>query len=86
MEIYGRDKAERVFKSQKIPVNSLGIFKANDREWVYWFSDSLIYDTGSANSEAAALQKAKRNIELINIRYENENIDVEWLIKKFSGL
>jgi hypothetical protein len=25
VEIYGREKVERIFKSQKIPVNSLGV-------------------------------------------------------------
>jgi len=55
-----------VFKSQKIPVNSFGVFKANDDEWIYWFSDGQIYETGSATTEAEALQKAKRHITLIN--------------------
>jgi hypothetical protein len=69
MEIYGRDKADRVFKSQKIHVNSLGVFKANDNEWVYWYSDGKIYETGSAITEVDAKQKATENIKLINIRH-----------------
>lgn len=67
MEVYLRDKAEMVFKSQKIPVNSFGVFKANDDEWIYWFSDGQIYETGSATTEAEALQKARRYIELTDI-------------------
>ena len=69
MEIYGKDKAERVFKSQKMPVNSLGVFKANDNEWDYWYSDGKIYETGSATIEVEAKQKATENIILINIRH-----------------
>jgi hypothetical protein len=73
MEIYGRHKAERVFKSQKIPVNSLGVFKGNDNEWVYWYSDGKIYETGSATTEVEAKQKATKNIKLINIRHKYKN-------------
>ena len=69
MEIYGGDNAEIIFKSLNIPINSLGVFKANDNEWVYWFSDGKIYDTGSAITEAEAKQKAKAHIVGIGITY-----------------
>ena len=86
MEIYGRDKAEIVFKSLNIPVNSLGVFKANDNEWIYWFSDGNIYDTGSATTEAEAKQKAKRYIPLKDPLHKNESEDIDSLIEKFFSL
>lgn len=72
MEIYLRDKAEKVFKSQNIPGNSLGVFKANDEEWIYWYSDGHIFDTGSSPSEPKAMQEAKKYIELIDFTHEKE--------------
>jgi hypothetical protein len=35
MEIYQREKAEMVYKSQNIPVPSLGVFKVIEEEWIY---------------------------------------------------
>ncbi len=72
MKIFLRDKAEMVFKSQNIPVNSLGVFKANDEEWIYWYSDGQIFDTGSSPSEPKAMQEAKKYIELIDFIHEKE--------------
>jgi len=72
MEIFLRDKAEMFFKSQNIPVNSLGVFKANDEEWIYWYSDGLIFDTGSSSSEPKAMQEAKKYIKLIDFSHEKE--------------
>ncbi len=86
MEFYGRDKAEIVFKSLNIPVNSLGVFKANDNEWIYWFSDANIYDTGSATTEAEAKQKAKRHIPLKEPLHKNERKEIDFLIEKFFSL
>ena len=83
MEIFGRDKAEIVFKSLNIPVNSLGVFKANDNEWIYWFSDGKIYDTGSATTEAEAKQKAKRYIPLRDPLHKNNWKDIDSRIEKF---
>ena len=83
MEIYGRDKAEIVFKSLNIPVNSLGVFKANDNEWVYWYNDGKIYDTGSATTEAEAKQNAKQYIPLKDPLHKNERKDIDSLNEKF---
>ena len=86
MEIYGGDNAEIIFKSLNIPINSLGVFKANDNEWVYWFSDGKIYDTGSAITEAEAKQKAKQYIPLKDPLHKNERKDIESLVEKFFSL
>ena len=83
MEIYLGDKAEKKFNGLNIPVNSLGVFKANDDEWVYWFSDGKIYDTGSVTTEAEAIQKAKSHIPLIDYLPKNERKDIDLLIEKF---
>jgi hypothetical protein len=72
MEVYLRDKAEMVFKSQNIPVNSLGVFQANDGEWIYWYSDGRIFDSGSSPSEPKAMQEAKKYIKLIDFVHEKE--------------
>lgn len=86
MEIYLRDKAEKKFKSLNIPVNSLGVFKVSDEEWIYWFNDGKIYDTGSATTEAEAMQKAKQYITLTDPIYKNERKDIDSLIEKFFSL
>ena len=83
MKIFGRDKAEIVFKSKNIPVNSLGVFKANDNEWVYWFSDGKIYETGTAITEIEAKQKAKQYIPLKDPLHKNERKDIDSLNEKF---
>lgn len=83
MEIFLREKAEIVFKSQTIPVNSLGVFKVSDEEWIYWFSDGKIYDTGSATTEPEAMQKAKQYIPLKDPFYKNEKKDIDAIIEKF---
>jgi hypothetical protein len=70
MEIYLRDKAEMVYKSQNIPVDSLGVFKVNEEEWIYWYKDMRLFDTGSANSEPKAMQEATKYIKQINIRHD----------------
>lgn len=94
MEIYLRDKAEMVFKSQNIPGNSLGVFKANDEEWIYWYSDGHIFDTGSSPSEPKAMQEAKKHIELIDFTHEKEllinrnkidDVLAEFLKKRVNG-
>jgi hypothetical protein len=72
MEIFLRDKAGMVFKSQNIPVNSLGVFQANDEEWIYWYSDGRIFDSGSSPSEPKAMQEAKKYIKLIDPSHEKE--------------
>jgi hypothetical protein len=45
----------------------MGIFESNKDEWVYWYKDEKIYDTGFADTEAEAIQKAKRYIKIINL-------------------
>ena len=72
MEIFLRDKAELVFKSQNIPFNSLGVLQANDEEWIYWYSDGRIFDSGSSPSEPKAMQEAKKYIKLIDFVHEKE--------------
>jgi hypothetical protein len=72
MEIFLRGKAEMVFRSQNIPVNSLGVFQANDEEWIYWYSDGRIFDSGSSPSEPKAMQEAKKYIKLIDFSHEKE--------------
>jgi hypothetical protein len=83
MEIYLRDKAEMVYKSQNIPVPSLGVFKVNEEEWIYWYSDGKIYDTGSATTESEAMQKAKRYIPLRDPLHKNNWKDIDSRIEKF---
>uniref|UniRef100_UPI00404844DA hypothetical protein n=1 Tax=Algoriphagus sp. TaxID=1872435 RepID=UPI00404844DA len=86
MEIFLREKAEIVFKSQNIPVNSLGVFKANDEEWIYWFKNGKIYDTGSATTEAEAMHKAKRYIPLRDPLHKNIRKDIDSRLEKFFSL
>jgi hypothetical protein len=67
MEIYLRESAKKIFYSRDIPIKSMGIFESNKDEWVYWYKDEKIYDTGFADTEAEAIQKAKRYIKIINL-------------------
>ncbi len=70
MEIYLRESAKKTFYSRDIPIKSMGVFESNKDEWVYWYKDEKIYDTGFADTEAEAIQKAKRYIKVINLRYD----------------
>jgi len=72
MEIYLRDQAKKIFYSRDIPIESMGVFNSNTDEWVYWYKDEKIYDTGFADTEAEALQKAKARITLIDTIKNNE--------------
>ncbi len=86
MEIYLRDKAEKKFNGLNIPDNSMGVFKANDEEWIYWFKDGKIYDTGSATTEAEAMHKAKRYIPLRDPLHKNTRKDIDSQLEKFFSL
>jgi len=70
MEIYLRDQAKRVFYSRNIPIESMGVFNSNTDEWVYWYKDEKIYDTGFADTESEAMKEATKYIKQINLRYD----------------
>ena len=70
MEIYLRDQAKRLFYSRDIPSNSIGVFQSHVGEWLYWFCDDWVYDTGFADTEAEALQIAKKNFRPLQKRYD----------------
>ena len=61
MNIYIGSQAKVIFHSGDIPSNSVGVFESSDGSWVYWFTDGWAYDSGSAETEAEALRKAKQN-------------------------
>lgn len=61
MNVYIGDQAKRMFHSMDVPHNSIGVFQCNSGDWVYWFTDGWAYDSGSAETEAEALRKAKEN-------------------------
>jgi hypothetical protein len=61
MNVYIGDDAKRMFHNMDVPQKSIGVFQSNAGDWVYWFSDGWAYDSGSAETEAEALQKAKEN-------------------------
>jgi len=63
MQVYIGDHAKRLFDTEKVPYNSIGVFFSNMDEWVYWFADSWSFDSGSAESEIDALRKAKDNLK-----------------------
>ena len=63
MEIYLRDQAKRLFYGRDIPVDSIGVFESIGGDWLYWYSDGFTYDTGVADTEAEALQIAKKNFK-----------------------
>ena len=72
MEFYLREQAKRLFYSRDIPINSIGVFQSHVGEWLYWSCDEHVYDTGFADTEAEALQKAKARIKLIDTIKNNE--------------
>ena len=61
MNVYIGDQAKRMFHSMDVPHNSIGVFQSKSGDWVYWFTDGWAYDSGSAETEVEALQKAKEN-------------------------
>jgi len=61
MNVYIGDQAKRMFHSMDVPHNSIGVFQSKSGDWVYWFTDGWAYDSGSAETEAEALRKAKEN-------------------------
>ena len=62
MQVFIGDQARVLFDTEKVPSNSIGVFFSNMDEWVYWFSDSWYFDSGSAETEIDALRKAKDNL------------------------
>ena len=70
MEIYLRDQAKRIFYSLEIPLNSLGVFMGKEGDWIYWYSNNHVFDTGSAETEAEAMKEATKYIKQINLRYD----------------
>ena len=70
MNIYIGDQAKKIFFSRDIPIESMGVFKSNTDEWVYWYRDERVYDTGFADTQAEAMQKSKAYIKIINLRYD----------------
>jgi len=66
MEIYLEQQAKSLFYMREVPVESIGVFQSAGGDWVYWYSDGFTYDTGFADSEAEALQIAKKNFRPYN--------------------
>lgn len=62
MNVYIGDQAKRIFETLDVPQKSIGVFQSSSGEWVYWFTDGWVYDSGSADTELDALRKAKENI------------------------
>lgn len=63
MNVFLGKQAKSLFYGRDIPVNSIGVFQSIGGEWVYWFTNGFIYDTGVAKSESEALQIAKNNFK-----------------------
>ena len=70
MNIYLGQQAKKLFFGHEIPMDSMGVFKSNIDEWVYWYRDERVYDTGFADTQAEAMQKSKAYIKIINLRYD----------------
>ena len=70
MNIYLGQQAKKLFFGREIPMDSMGVFKSNIDEWVYWYRDERVYDTGFADTQAEAMQKSKAYIKIINLRYD----------------
>ena len=66
MNIYLGQQAKSLFYMREVPVNSIGVFQSHVGEWLYWFNDGWTYDTGFADTEAEALQIAKKNFKPYN--------------------
>lgn len=62
MQVYIGDQAKRLFDTEDVPLNSIGVFFSEMGEWAYWFSDKWYFDTGCAETEIEALRKAKDNL------------------------
>ena len=63
MTIYLGHQAKSLFYMREVPVESIGVFQAAGGDWLYWYSDDFTYDTGVADTEAEALQIAKKNFK-----------------------
>jgi hypothetical protein len=61
MNIYLGQQAKSLFYMREVPVESIGVFESIGGDWLYWYSDGFTYDTGVADTEAEALQIAKKN-------------------------
>jgi len=61
MKIYLGHQAKSLFYMREVPVESIGVFESIGGDWLYWYSDGFTYDTGVADTEAEALQTAKKN-------------------------
>ena len=70
MTIYLGQQAKSLFYMREVPVESMGVFQSNTDEWVYWYRDERVYDTGFADTQAEAMQKSKAYIKIINLRYD----------------
>lgn len=60
MNVFTGNQAKTLFESDKIPVNSIGVFK-DINEWHYWYWDGHKFDTGTKPNETLALRAAKAN-------------------------
>lgn len=63
MTIYLGDQAKRLYYGRDIPIDTIGVFQSHKGEWLYWYCSGWVYDTGFADSEAEALQIAKKNFK-----------------------
>ncbi len=61
MQVFTGSQAKSMMDSDKVPMNSIGVFKSEEG-WVYWYWDEHIWDTGVKKSEELALRTAKLNI------------------------
>lgn len=67
MTIYLGQQAKSLFYMREIPLDSIGVFQCVGGDWIYWYANNSTYDTGFADTEVEAIQKARRHIELTDI-------------------
>lgn len=65
MKVYLGDQAKRLAESDKIPLNSIGVWECYGSGWGYWFSSSYFLDIGIKPTEQLALKTAKLNFNHI---------------------
>jgi hypothetical protein len=63
MNIYLGHQAKSLFYMREIPVDSIGAFQAVGGDWVYWYNDGYVYNTGFADTQIEALRIAKENFK-----------------------
>ena len=60
MTVYTGSQASDIIRSEKYPVDSIGVSKCN-QGYAYWFWDGWTFDSGVELTEEEALRTAKKN-------------------------